>query len=435
MIPPGSPFPPGAAGAADYAAQGGSSPPGTEPVAPRRTAGRHPFSSETSTRAFEAPKLTSRSQLNQTKGKGNKLQLLRGADVGWTLFLIVLPFVVFGFVDSIFAFRPVFFNLNRSDVLLFSFTVAYVEVVLLFLMTVVPLTVISVSGYLAAQAWGKGALAEAEEADKLHDHTGAKDPAETQKRKRVVSYEVQRKALNFLLPGYGAVIFLGALLGGLFLGTAVWEENLHAYYTLSGMQTYVSVDPSFSSMGYWDTGRVIFKEGSAIDAAKASSFKEANVKYCAAPVTRGASSGTHTDFWVVGVDCCGVNQDGTLEFFCGDHDADHARGGTRDIDSDSTGYFKLAVDQATKTFGLTVSAEPVFLHWKVDPLERELQAWAAGFDAFMFHLIIGGAIFALLGLAGLGLLMSMRAGVENAETKFRDAQLMARLRGTSVGGA
>jgi len=174
------------------------------------------------------------------------------------------------------------------------------------------------------------------------------------------------------------------------------------YYYMGTMNTYVDVDPARTSGQLTvDAGRVLFVPGAHLDVSRSMGFRSSSI-YCVAPIVPGPSpNGTSEvasyDYWAVGVDCCSGQQ---ADFHCGEADL-HAGAGMRLLDDSQRPYFRMAVQQAEATYGLT-ARHPIFLHWMRDPVAEvnahrdqachQLLVAICSFGVFQLFLVFGAAI-------------------------------------------
>lgn len=160
-----------------------------------------------------------------------------------------------------------------------------------------------------------------------------------------------------------------SLLGAYVAGVLAGEDNYSTYtrnlYLAEDLNTYYDINPSTSVAGsFMDGARVTFSEGSKVDVERAIGFMNKEI-YCVAPIINGPDQTAGTfDFWAVGKNCCPgrVADFGT----CGDYDDPAVHAGFMVLEEDLKPYYRLAVQQAEATWGIT-AAHPVFYEWLADP--------------------------------------------------------------------
>lgn len=224
------------------------------------------------------------------------------------------------------------------------------------------------------------------------------------KRRSGSSRGVERDATWFaFLFVTMAIAWLAAIL----LGDYIYHSRVLPAFDVQNLNSYVDVDPA-SMMGeqVMDGGRVLFTDNTVLDFPKSTGFRNGQT-YCVAPIT-SETMGGRFDFWAVGVDCCsGAGGD----FSCGQFNNHHAHGGLRLMDDDQRAYFRLAVQQAEASFGIS-APHPLFFHWMQDPWQsvahrrREALSWyLAGLSAFLAmqcFLAVAAALAAAAGREGAG---------------------------------
>ena len=198
-----------------------------------------------------------------------------------------------------------------------------------------------------------------------------------------------------------ALCFTTALIFAYWNGDSTYWNYMRPYDELSGLASYVNVDPSLAQgQSYMDSGSIYFKDGTFVSKQHAVAVKSGNV-FCVAPIVRqplspqGSQGGDNfvtppsgtIDFWAVGVDCCLPSGE---EFNCAEVSSMKARSGVRLLRSDERGLFKLAVDQFSAKFNVRV-AHPIFVHFVVDPLATVQGFQLAGHHEF----VVDCSLFAL----------------------------------------
>jgi len=166
-----------------------------------------------------------------------------------------------------------------------------------------------------------------------------------------------------------------AAVGGL-LGEKSWFQYSAFSIVYDKMASYVNIDPSVDKgRSYMDAGTVYFKQGSYVDSK--SAFHN-GLTYCVAPIQRGnGSRPVGTDFWAIGVDCCGDNGE---KFRCGDVST-KTRSGLRLLDDTNRAMYLLAVQEWSATTGLAVD-HPIFFRWTQDPLSYREELHERGGSVF-----------------------------------------------------
>jgi hypothetical protein len=171
-----------------------------------------------------------------------------------------------------------------------------------------------------------------------------------------------------------------AVAGGV-LGEKSWFQYSAFSFVYDKMASYVNIDPSVDKgRSYMDAGTVYFKEGSYVDSKSAIAFHN-GLTYCVAPILRGnGSRPIGTDFWAIGVDCCGDNAE---KFRCGDVSS-KTRSGLRLLDDTSRAMYQLAVQEWSATAGLAVE-HPIFFRWTQDPLTYREELHERGGSEFWWQ--------------------------------------------------
>lgn len=156
---------------------------------------------------------------------------------------------------------------------------------------------------------------------------------------------------------------------GTLLGNINFWTNMQPYYDYAGLGDYDGVDPAkVTGPEMMDAGRIHFLNSSTLDLTRAMGFKDGNT-YCVAPITVTFEGLQQTvplanyDFWAVGLECCSPN---VADFHCGPYNSPDAHGGLRLLRDDQRSFFRLAVQQAEATYGIS-SSHPLFFFWTETP--------------------------------------------------------------------
>mmetsp|Transcript_28084 Transcript_28084/g.43886 ORF Transcript_28084/g.43886 Transcript_28084/m.43886 type:complete len:330 (-) Transcript_28084:51-1040(-) len=189
-------------------------------------------------------------------------------------------------------------------------------------------------------------------------------------------------------------------------GALNYEYHLRPYYLQSNLNTYASVNPA-SEWGqqFMDAGKVYFADGSGLDMKKAASFKNSDL-YCVVPIVNGDEKLDHYDFWAVGTNCC--NPDSS-DFRCGQFNNPFARSGLRVFWPYDLSYYRLAVQDAEVTYGVS-SPHPLFFYWVQDPVAEINQLSQRGLRVFYictichFSLSLASVMFTTVFFSKLGYL-------------------------------
>lgn len=152
-----------------------------------------------------------------------------------------------------------------------------------------------------------------------------------------------------------------------FAGEAIFKRFTEAYFDITNLNDYPSVDPSkFRGSQLMDAGMVEFSKKAKLDFAKSVGFKDGDM-YCVVPITMGSMK--HYDFWAVGTNCCGTrptDANGQSTYHCGEYNIPGVHKGLRLMNDDQRKFFRLAVKEAEAAYDIEAS-HPVFLHWLSDP--------------------------------------------------------------------
>jgi len=195
---------------------------------------------------------------------------------------------------------------------------------------------------------------------------------------------------RFRLSGFVFTMCVIAWTIAFFSGTYNFKTNFEPYYDVTSLNKYPHVDPSvYLGQQFMDAGQIEFVAGSHLDLRKSYGFKNGHT-YCIAPIVAPKFQGSsknmdNYDFWAVGLDCCSGH---TNDFHCGAYASTKANKGLRLMRDDDRNFYRLAVKEATASFGLTANY-PIFMYWMEDP-EAEIQAH---FDHGMFDFIWSIVIF------------------------------------------
>lgn len=175
-----------------------------------------------------------------------------------------------------------------------------------------------------------------------------------------------------------AVSLLCAWGVAVFLGSVNYWSNVRPVKDIELLSVYPHVDLSkVSGQQLMDTGRVTFVEGTHLDLKRSMGFKNLE-RYCVAPITVGNTTLATYDFWAVGLNCCS----GAGDFHCGEYSNPRARSGLRLMREDQRPFYRLAVQQAEASFGIS-SPHPLFFYWMQDPV-AELDAYQS--DAVKYYI-------------------------------------------------
>mmetsp|Transcript_4663 Transcript_4663/g.10299 ORF Transcript_4663/g.10299 Transcript_4663/m.10299 type:complete len:295 (+) Transcript_4663:105-989(+) len=144
---------------------------------------------------------------------------------------------------------------------------------------------------------------------------------------------------------------------GLLVASMVFHFNFLHTWEMSTLQRYTRVDPAVAQgRSMVDAGVVEFVNGTHLDHSRSMGFKNVDM-YCVVPIVAPAAH-TLTDFWAVGMNCCGDGSD----FECGDTKKPGTLGGLRVLEDEHSPFYDLAVEQAEGKYGVEVR-DPVFFYW------------------------------------------------------------------------
>jgi len=163
-----------------------------------------------------------------------------------------------------------------------------------------------------------------------------------------------------------AVLLTLALLCGTVFGDMNFWYHTQPAHDLENLNTYgnqTRLDPSFTKgQEVMDAGRIFFSQGAHLDLSKSMTFKNLD-NFCVAPIVIGSKQLRSYDYWAVGVNCCAA---GGTHFSCGEFANPRAKAGLRLMKDDQRPFFRLAVQQAESSYGITAE-HPIFLDWMADP--------------------------------------------------------------------
>lgn len=198
-----------------------------------------------------------------------------------------------------------------------------------------------------------------------------------------------------------AVFCLLATIFSTAIGLISYDVAFSHYWFLHDSNSYVNVLATESAAGYADAGKVVFADGTRIDAGRALGYKDGKT-YCVAPIMDEMTNGA-AEFWAVGIDCCSVRG----SFWCDDAWSPKARSGI--VVQDRTEDFSAAVREAEAAFEIAASVKPLLVRWVVDPEQVQQNYHLVGvavlISAFLVQLL-------LLALGTLGVNAAM-TGLEN----------------------
>jgi len=204
-----------------------------------------------------------------------------------------------------------------------------------------------------------------------------------------------------------------AVVAGSYLGHWNYVQNSFNYCTVVKHRSYTNVPAGASSAEYEDAGKLHFEAGASIQPTQSLGFLWKGSTYCAAPIvgpSGGSSNATnglltlaYTDFWAVGIDCCGARG----EFKCaGDPPSMKNREGLvfRNAGAQDIEYqlYVRAVHAAADFYGLPKAGAPIMMHWG-ENLEDLRQEWVTKAissicvvvaASLFFFACIAGAVFA-----------------------------------------
>jgi len=150
------------------------------------------------------------------------------------------------------------------------------------------------------------------------------------------------------------------------LGGLVYKNSTRPYLDTVALNVYTNVDPTTTGGNeMMDAGQVTFVPFATVDDEHSMGFVNF-ITYCVAPITipYASSEDTTYDFWAVGTDCCSGGQ--SADFACGSVSNPSAHSGLRLLDDSKRNYYRLAVEQATVSYGFR-TVHPVFFEWVDDP--------------------------------------------------------------------
>lgn len=192
------------------------------------------------------------------------------------------------------------------------------------------------------------------------------------------------------------------------------------YFQLKQMASYVDVNPSsiakpaglndnkalalsrpVTGKRYQDAGKIYFDNSAsvAIDKSKAMSFK-ANDMYCVAPIVdKSCKSDCGYDFWAVGINCCG--NDDQVNFSC-ESGSGNSKTAVRWVDNLAKPFFRLAVIEAEGVHSISAK-HPIFVKYFADGTDPVVDVNSLGQKGFsmFFSAAIGMFVLNIAVVAGL----------------------------------
>jgi hypothetical protein len=178
-----------------------------------------------------------------------------------------------------------------------------------------------------------------------------------------------------------------AIVGGIFLGEMNYGSRMKWFYDLSSLGIFRDINPAHVvGEQLVDAGQVTFQNDTYLDVTHSMGFKD-NDMYCVAPIASPQSSkDTYWDLWVVGKNCCSA---AGADYHCKGYSDKINMGAMRMFDADDRPFFRLAVQQAEATYGISTH-KPLFFFWEWDPLHQtqELQRIAHRFFYYSIFLAL-----------------------------------------------
>lgn len=172
---------------------------------------------------------------------------------------------------------------------------------------------------------------------------------------------------------------------GWVLGDLNFWFNMYPFYAISHLATYHDINPSLTHVydlvgkakpallptqgkRYQDAGKIYFSNANIkVDRSRAMSFKNHDT-FCVAPIVdTTCHEGCGYDFWAVGINCCGT--DDQVNFWCGiskeaqeDETNIETPKAIRFVDNHDKPFFRLAVTEAEGIHGIQ-SKHPIFVEF------------------------------------------------------------------------
>mmetsp|Transcript_4991 Transcript_4991/g.12154 ORF Transcript_4991/g.12154 Transcript_4991/m.12154 type:complete len:663 (+) Transcript_4991:52-2040(+) len=208
--------------------------------------------------------------------------------------------------------------------------------------------------------------------------------------------------IGFLLLSYGrawktlAVTCLVAVALGEGLGVYDRYKYLNPYFIYLRSPWYTDVLSSAQPDAYRDAGFLGFSADAQVDPSMGLGYQSGD-QWCVAPIVGMGRSerrtGQPTGFWAVGKDCCNARG----QFQCGNLNSNKVHGGliVKDLgsfDDAQIPTYTLAAQAASKTYGLRVPKEPIFVEWSTQPSS----ALAAMYGDAVNFVILAVAIFFII---------------------------------------
>lgn len=193
------------------------------------------------------------------------------------------------------------------------------------------------------------------------------------------------------LTDFLAYFSMAALFLSTTVGLAAYNEAFSNYWFLHDSNAYSNVLATESAAGYADAGKLVFADGTRVDAGKALGYKDGQT-YCVAPIIDEMMNGA-VEFWAVGIDCCSVRG----SFWCDDAWNPKARSGVVMDDTivNNTAEFAAAIRQAEAAFEIPASTKPLTVRWVVDPEQMETNYRVEGVAVLFSAFLVQTLLFAL----------------------------------------
>lgn len=174
------------------------------------------------------------------------------------------------------------------------------------------------------------------------------------------------------------------------VGVLSYHMVLSEYWLLYDSNTYTNILPSEPASGYADAGKLVFADGTRVDATKALGYKDGDT-YCVAPIVDDLEPAL-VEFWAVGRNCCGAR--GSFE--CDDAWDRKARSGV--VAFGGREKYSAAMRMAEAAYGIASAETPVLVHWVVEPEQIETKSWRIGISIMLVGLLIQQLLFAAIAL-------------------------------------
>lgn len=169
-----------------------------------------------------------------------------------------------------------------------------------------------------------------------------------------------------------AILCLLAVASSTLLGMINCSWHMAPYFFYEEAREYHNVLPSEPAAAHGDAGKLLFASVAKIDTTKAVGYKVGDV-YCVAPIM-DSYSGARVEYWAVGVNCCEQRGGFSCDDAMKESNSARGGLVVQDVGlfrQSPFDYYHKAVHTAEAQYDLVSSSEPLFVRWVADPDELQ----------------------------------------------------------------